>query len=106
VSYQAPRGEPRRLCPVLPRPEARRTHGRVYLLVAATVYLGLAVYLLTESQRLLHAAELAAKSLWPGSDMCAPARFLCAHQCLEYCVNCKGGSSARVCFSAPACMAW
>ena len=72
VSYGAPRGEPRRLCPVLPRPEARRMHGRVYLLFTSALFLGLAAYLLTQSSALLRAAEVASQSLWrPGSDMCA-----------------------------------
>ena len=72
MSYGAPGGEPRRLCPVLPRPEARRMHGRIYLLFTSALFLGLAAYLLVQSTALLRAAEVASQSLWlPGSDMCA-----------------------------------
>ena len=72
VSCGAPGSEPRRLCPVLPRPEARRMYGRIYLLFASALVLGLAAYLLMQSSALLHAAEVASQSLWlPGSDMCA-----------------------------------
>ncbi|KAK9842291.1 hypothetical protein WJX81_004935 [Elliptochloris bilobata] len=71
VSYGMPMsGEQRRLCPVLPRPEARRVHGRVYLLFMSAVFLGLAAYLLTQSRQLLRTAEEASQSLWrPGSDI-------------------------------------
>lgn len=77
VSYGRADVESRRLCPVLPRPEFRRLHGRVYLLLTSAAYLGLAAYVLTQSRQLLHAAEVASQSLWrPGSDMCAAVVLL------------------------------
>lgn len=117
VSYGTPGGEPRRLCPVLPRPEARRMHGRIYLLFTSALFLGLAAYLLTQSRALLRAAEVASQSLWrPGSDMCAAyaARcqedkdpkgcvFGCAFPMLSICVPALLAQPSSACL--PACFA-